>query len=70
MTKGTSPLTIKTIIESFSEDFSHLELDKVMDYFSDQAVYKAYDGQVHVGRKQIRQSFQRLFDGAFGIDCL
>lgn len=42
------------------------DLEAVMDFFSDDAVYEDIYGGRHVGVAEIRAAFLPLFDGSFG----
>lgn len=59
-------LNLKTILDNFSNDFTHRRLDSVVEYFAEHAEYRELGGNIIVGKKNIRQALQRLFDGAYG----
>jgi uncharacterized protein (TIGR02246 family) len=70
-TRNTSggPMTaaqIKDTITKFTEAFNVNDLDRVMAFFSDDAVYEPGDGRTHRGKAEIRAAFEPQFNGAFG----
>lgn len=50
----------------FLDAFNRNDLDAVMGFFSDDAVYEELHGKVNEGRDAIRTAFEPQFDGAFG----
>ncbi len=50
----------------FTEAFNDEDLDGVMSFFSDDAVYDEFDGARHVGKDAIRAAFVPQFRGDFG----
>ena len=53
-------------ITKFTDAFNVNDLDRVMTFFSDDAVYEPGDGKTHRGKAEIRAAFEPQFDGAFG----
>lgn len=53
-------------IAAFVEAFNVNDLDAVMTFFSDDAVYRPGNGQEHHGKAAIRQAFLPQFSGAYG----
>jgi uncharacterized protein (TIGR02246 family) len=50
----------------FVDAFNRNDLDGVMSYFADDAVYDQFDGSAASGIDQIRAAFTPQFEGAFG----
>lgn len=50
----------------FTEAFNREDLDEVMSYFADDAIYDEFDGTRRVGKAAIRDAFIPQFDGKFG----
>lgn len=68
MTAVTSPpLDIGACIDRFVEVFNENDLDGVMTFFADHAVYRPGDGKEHRGVAEIREAFRPQFSGEFGI---
>lgn len=57
---------IPTRIAAFAAAFNRNDLDTVMTFFTDDAVYEPGDGRRHVGKAAVRQAFEPQFSGAFG----
>jgi len=53
-------------ITKFTDAFDVNDLDRVMTFFSDDAVYEPGDGKIHRGKAEIRAAFEPQFNGAFG----
>jgi NADPH-dependent 2,4-dienoyl-CoA reductase/sulfur reductase-like enzyme len=53
-------------IDAFVAAFNDNDLDAVMTYFADDAVYRPGDGTEHHGLAEIRRAFAPQFAGAFG----
>lgn len=53
-------------IDAFVEAFNRNDLDAVMGFFADDAVYRPGDGTEHRGRPAIRSTFEPQFAGAYG----
>ena len=58
--------TIRDTIDRFVEAFNVNDLDAVVAFFADDAVYKPGDGTEHRGPEAIRRAFEPQFNGAFG----
>lgn len=54
------------LIEAFTACFNRVDLDGLMDYFADDAVYEEVNGPVNQGKAAIRKAFAPLFSGQFG----
>lgn len=50
----------------FIEAFNHNDLDTVMSFFADEAVYDEFNGTRNEGKAAIRAAFTPQFTGAFG----
>ena len=57
---------IAQVLARFNQAFNRLDLDEVMTFFADDAVYDPGDGTRHRGRAAIRRAFAPQFAGAFG----
>lgn len=57
---------LQRIAEDFTACFERVDLDGLMDFFADDAVYEEVNGPVNRGKAAIRQAFAPLFSGAFG----
>lgn len=58
---------INDTITKFTDAFHVNDLDRVMTFFSDDAIYEPGDGRIHMGKAQIRAAFQPQFNGAYGV---
>ena len=56
-------------IDAFVDAFNRNDLDAVMTFFSDDAVYLPGDGSEHRGLAAIRGAFRPQFEGAYGKMC-
>jgi uncharacterized protein (TIGR02246 family) len=61
-----NPASIRETIDGFVEAFNVNDLDQVVTFFADDAVYKPGDGSEHRGPDAIRRAFAPQFNGAFG----
>ena len=57
---------IKDTIERFTEGFNRDDLDDVMEFFTEDAVYVEFTGKVNREKKEIRKAFEPQFRGDFG----
>lgn len=57
---------INNLIDNFLNVFNDNDLDQVMTFFSDEAVYEPGDGRTHKGKLEIRAAFEPQFAGALG----
>jgi ketosteroid isomerase-like protein len=55
----------KRVID-FTEAFNRENIDEVMSYFAEDAVYDEFNGARHVGLAAIRNAFAPQFAGTFG----
>jgi len=58
---------IDDTITKFTDAFHVNDLDCVMTFFSDDAIYEPGDGRIHRGKAQIRAAFEPQFNGAYGV---
>ena len=54
-------------ITKFTDAFNINDLDRVMTFFSDHAIYEPGDGKIHRGKAEIRAAFEPQFNGAWGV---
>jgi ketosteroid isomerase-like protein len=54
------------LVEDFTECFNANDLDRLMTYFTDDAVYEEINGPINHGKAAIRKAFEPLFSGKFG----
>src|SRR5262245_51362926 len=59
-------VTIADVLEKFVAGFNTNDLDDVMGFFAEDAVYLPGDGREHRGRAAIRKAFRPQFSHAFG----
>lgn len=57
---------LEELVIRFTEAFNRDDLDGVMDFFSDDAVYDEFNGTRSVGKAAIRAAFEPQFRGDFG----
>ena len=53
-------------VEDFTEAFNRENIDEVMAYFADDAIYDEFHGERHVGKAAIRAAFEPQFEGGYG----
>lgn len=61
------PIDVSPILDRFVSAFNVYDLDQVMTFFADDAVYRPGDGSEHHGRDAIRRAFEPQFKRAFGF---
>lgn len=66
METTTSRGSLERLVLRFTDAFNRAELDEVMGYFAEDAVYETFDGQRCEGRERIRAAFVPQFRGDFG----
>lgn len=64
MSERRSELT--RLVEDFTARFNAVDLDGLMTFFADDAVYEEVNGPVNQGKAAIRKAFEPLFSGKFG----
>ena len=55
-----------TLTDQFVDAFNRMDLDDVVSFFSEDAVYEDSSGGMHVGHKAIRNAFEPLVGGSRG----
>ena len=63
---GTARAELERWVIDFTEAFNAENLDEVMSYFADDAIYDEFDGTRSVGKAAIRAAFIPQFEGKFG----
>lgn len=63
---ATAAAALAELTRAFTDGFNRDDLDAVMAFFADDAVYDEFDGRRHVGRDAIRAAFEPQFRGDFG----
>jgi len=66
MTVDAARDRLERLVTGFTEAFNREDLDEVMSYFADDAVYDEFNGARSVGPAAIRRAFEPQFAGAFG----
>jgi uncharacterized protein (TIGR02246 family) len=61
-----TPEQLHKLTRDFTNAFNENDLDAMMSYFADDAVYDQFDGKPATGRDAIRAAFEPQFAGAFG----
>lgn len=57
---------LKQLTDEFLGSFNRGDVDGIMSFFTEDAVYEEFHGRVNEGASAIRTSFERLFSGRFG----
>ena len=57
---------LNELTNQFMDAFNRNDLDAVMSFFADDAVYDEFNGTRNKGKAAIRTAFQPQFTGAFG----
>ncbi len=58
---------LEDLVIRFTEAFNRDNLDEVMSFMADDAVYDEFNGQVNCGKAAIREAFVPQFRGDFGV---
>lgn len=66
MVDGDARAALEKLVIDFTEAFNREDIDEVMSYFADNAVYDEFNGIRNIGKDAIRKAFEPQFDGAFG----
>jgi uncharacterized protein (TIGR02246 family) len=53
-------------VKRFTDAFNRDDLDEVMSFFTEDALYSEFNGQQNRGKEEIRKAFEPQFQGAFG----
>jgi ketosteroid isomerase-like protein len=67
MNDDTARARLQKLAIDFTEAFNREDIDEVMSYFAEGAVYDEFNGVRNIGRDAIRKAFEPQFAGAFGI---
>ncbi len=57
---------LERLVIDFTEAFNREDIDEVMSYFADGAIYDEFNGVRSEGKPAIRSAFEPQFAGAFG----
>ena len=57
---------LEKLVTDFTEAFNREDIDEVMSYFAEDAIYDEFHGGRHVGKAAIRDAFIPQFRGDFG----
>lgn len=57
---------LEDLVVRFTDAFNRDDLDEVMSFFADDAIYDEFNGTRHQGREAIRAAFVPQFRGDFG----
>lgn len=57
---------LEKLVIDFTEAFNREDIDEVMSYFADDAIYDEFNDIRHVGRDAIRAAFVPQFAGEYG----
>jgi uncharacterized protein (TIGR02246 family) len=57
---------IEDLARRFTDAFNRDDLDEVMSFFAEGALYAEFNGQLNRGKEAIRKAFEPQFQGAFG----
>ena len=64
--KESKRATLEAWVTDFTEAFNRENLDEVMSYFADDAIYDEFFGVRHIGKEAIREAFAPQFRGDYG----
>ncbi len=57
---------LERLVIDFTEAFNREDIEEVMSYFAEEAIYDEFYDVRHVGKVAIRKAFEPQFAGAFG----
>ena len=57
---------LRALHDSFIDAFNRMDIDGVVGFFADDAIYEDIRGDVHTGHEAIRAAFEPLLQGAMG----
>ena len=57
---------LERLVVAFTEAFNREDIDEVMSYFAEDAIYDEFNDIRHEGLAAIRKAFEPQFSGAFG----
>ena len=64
--ESDSRADLEKLVIDFTEAFNRENIDEVMSYFAEDAIYDEFNDIRHVGTDAIRAAFVPQFSGAFG----
>jgi ketosteroid isomerase-like protein len=68
MTQSTmSRAQLEDLVRRFTEAFNKDDLDGVMSFMAEDAVYDEFNGKINHGKAAIRAAFEPQFRGAYGV---
>lgn len=59
-------IELKNLTDEFLSAFNRADVDGIMSFFTEDAVYEEFHGKITDGKPAIRKSFEGLFSGRFG----
>ncbi len=63
---GNARAALEKMVTDFTEAFNRENIDEVMSYFADEAIYDEFNAVRHDGKEAIREAFVPQFRGDFG----
>lgn len=57
---------LQQLTDEFLGAFNRADVDGIMSFFTEDAVYEEFHGKINEGKAAIRKSFDGLFSGRFG----
>jgi ketosteroid isomerase-like protein len=57
---------LEKLVIAFTEAFNREDIDEVMSYFAEDAIYDEFNDIRHEGLAAVRKAFEPQFSGAFG----
>ena len=63
---GNARAALEKMVIDFTEAFNRENIDEVMSYFADDAIYDEFNAVRHDGKDAIREAFVPQFRGDFG----
>ncbi len=63
---GDARAALEKMVIDFTEAFNRENIDEVMSYFADEAIYDEFNAVRHDGKEAIREAFVPQFRGDFG----
>ncbi len=66
MTKSEEYRALERLVVDFTEAFNREDIDEVMSFFAEGAIYDEFNGARSLGLAAIRHAFEPQFAGAYG----
>ena len=63
---ATDRAALEKLVIDFTDAFNREDIDEVMSYFADDAIYDEFNAVRHEGKAAIRKAFEPQFRGDFG----